>query len=83
MSEASQSNEELISGASEGKESKIGDAAVAGAVVGLGIAAVGFTIAKVAKLQSGPVRRDAPWWRRTRIATGMDRRGATRIGLTW
>lgn len=83
MSEASQTPEEAISGASEGKDSKIGEAAVTGALVGLGIAAVAYTAVKVGKFQPGPVTRNTPWWRRARISSGVDRTGATRVGLTW
>lgn len=79
--EASRSNDELINGAAEGQESKIGQAAAVGAAVGLGVAAVGWSITKIAKWQPAPV--GAPWWRRTRIVTGVDRRGATRVGLGW
>ena len=81
MSEASQSADDAISGAEQGKESQIGKAAVVGAAVGLGAATVGWTITKIAKWDAVPA--GAPWWRRTRLVTGIDRRGAAQVGFAW
>lgn len=83
VSEASKSNEELISGASEGGDSKIGQAMLVGAGAGVVVAAVSFGVEKVGRFQVGPLGRDVPWWRRTRMMAGPGRRGTTRIGLQW
>lgn len=83
VSEASKSNEELISGASEGGDSKIGEAMLVGAGAGVVVAAVSFAVEKVARFQPGPLGGNAPWWRRTRMLAGPGRSGTTRIGFQW